>query len=145
MATKGRHRRVRSATGEVLEDQVMGEGMILGTSMQSYMDVASNKWGTLRGFFDKKKMYKSSRNEIYIAANEGDDKALSKLLETATPEEINFVKSNSGNTPLHKAAQNGHNVCAFLLVFACANVNSVNKDGEVCYIFIFFLLKILSH
>ena len=106
-----------------MEEIMMEENMILGRS--------NLRLGTLRSIFDKKRS-RGAGEEIYYAARHGQDKLLQKLLEgEMAAEDLLFQKLDQLNTALHKAAQYGHSICAFQLIFAGCPVNLTNRIGEV--------------
>lgn len=122
--------RIRSPTGENAEDEALNEGMFYSTNLQ---DAATETWGTIRGIFGGRKS-KGTGWEVYEAASLGQDKLLGKLLDRdTTPQDIEFVKPTTGNTPLHKAAKYGHSVCVFLLIYANCKIDRINKEGEVSF------------
>ena len=133
-------RRVRAPTGAPREEALMEDNLLLGN-----MSSVTDKFNSLRGFFVDKRKTKNPAQEIFRVVRSGDDKALQKLLDRhPTPAVLVNTPRSSENltTPLHKAAKHGHTICAFQLLFAGANINAMDTQGQVCPFSFPFLLVI---
>ena len=66
--------------------------------------------------------------KLYRNARAGN---CSKCLEAINRHaDLNYIGSSSGNTPLHRASQNGHLSTVQLLVGKGAKINLKNKSGK---------------
>ncbi|KAG7354548.1 ankyrin repeat domain protein [Nitzschia inconspicua] len=65
---------------------------------------------------------------LHAVAREGQLEKLQSLLSSATVDETNRV-DNSGQTPLHLAADRGYTECMKALILAGANVHAVDSEG----------------
>jgi hypothetical protein len=102
---------------------------LLGVELNQAIDRASKR---VTNFFLQIRGSLNSSMEAYLAVTRGDDRYLSKLLETPEGRQsVLYKKPSSHNTALHKAAKRGFAVACTILICVDAPINEQNLKGEV--------------